>query len=89
MWQLASGQTLRTRRYGDEFVLYNDLSGDTHLLGDSAMQLLHLLQAAPQDESALLAVLAGALDCPPDAELEAELHTVLGQLAYLCLIERD
>jgi PqqD family protein of HPr-rel-A system len=87
MWQLASGQTLRTRRYGDEFVLYNDLSGDTHLLGDSAMLLLGLLQSAPHAESALLAALAGALDCPCDAALQAEAHTVLGQLAFLCLIE--
>lgn len=44
-WRLVQGQLLLARRWGDEVVVYNDLSGDTHLLDASAMDLLLALQA--------------------------------------------
>ena len=39
-WRLVPGQALLHRGWDDAFVLYNDLSGDTHLLSGDAMALL-------------------------------------------------
>jgi PqqD family protein of HPr-rel-A system len=48
IWCLAPGQRLLHRCWEDECVIYNDLSGDTHLLDEFTWELLRLLQAAPQ-----------------------------------------
>ena len=89
MWQLTPGQSLRWRRFDDlddQFVLYNDLSGDTHLLGDSAMHLLGLLQQGPASNESLCAAVAAALDCPRDSAFDGEAGAVLDQLARLSVI---
>lgn len=44
-WRLTPGQLLRARQWDGEFVVYNDLSGDTHLIGAAAMDFLLQLQA--------------------------------------------
>ncbi|MES2018678.1 MAG: HPr-rel-A system PqqD family peptide chaperone [Pseudomonadota bacterium] len=87
MWRIAPGQALRFRQFGDECVLFNDLSGDTHLLGDSAMHLLSVLQHGPAERGALLASLAQALDCTVDAALEQETDALLASLASYYLIQ--
>ena len=48
IWRLAPGQRLLHRCWDGECVLYNDLSGDTHLLDEFALALLQQLQAQPQ-----------------------------------------
>ena len=87
MWRITPGQALRFRQFDDEFVLYNDLSGDTHLLGDSAMHLLSVLQHGPAPRTALLASLAAALECASDPALEGETDALLASLAGFFLIE--
>ncbi|WP_078035280.1 HPr-rel-A system PqqD family peptide chaperone [Massilia sp. KIM] len=82
MWKLIDGQRLSHRGWEDEYVVYNDISGDTHLFGPDAMQLLLRLQAAPADED----VLAQALDV--EAGDRDALVLALEQLAGLNLIER-
>lgn len=81
-WKLIDGQTLGCRGWDDEFVVYNDVTGDTHLLGQDAMQLLLRLREAPADEETL----AQALRVEPD-EREG-LALTLDELAGLALIER-
>lgn len=61
---MSAGQSLRRREWDGEAVLFNDLSGATHLLSPVALWLLERLEAAPGD----LPGLASALD----AELAAE-----------------
>ena len=82
MWRLIPGQSLTQRGWDDEYVVYNDLSGDTHLLGADAMQLLLHLRAGPADEDAI----ARALAVEPD-EREG-LAVMLVELGALSLIER-
>jgi PqqD family protein of HPr-rel-A system len=89
MWRIAPGQALRFRQFDDEFVLYNDLSGDTHLLGDSAMHILSDLQRGPADASALTASLAAALECPHDIAFDDEAAALLATLASYFLIAED
>jgi hypothetical protein len=44
MWLLSPGQKLTRHGWEGEYLLYNDLSGDTHLLGELAVELLLELQ---------------------------------------------
>jgi len=82
MWKLLEGQTLNCRGWDDEFMVYNDVSGDSHLLGIDAMELLRRLRSGPASEE----MLAEALAVAPD-EREG-LALTLEQLAGLFLIER-
>lgn len=72
VWRITPGQALRRREWQGEYVLYNDISGDTHLLDAGAIDLLLALQQAPTAESA-----------PVDADDGA----LLAQLQALSLIE--
>lgn len=84
IWRLAPGQRLVHRCHGGECVLFNDLSGDTHLLDESTLDLLQSLAEAPQSA----ADLAGADDhASLDPDSLAELDELLAGLAALCLIE--
>jgi PqqD family protein of HPr-rel-A system len=85
-WRLTPGQQLLHRCWEGECVLYNDLTGDTHLLGEFALALLELLRAAPLPAAglALELGLAPGTDFPgPDDPLAA----VLADLAALHLVE--
>ena len=80
------GQSLAYRCWDDEAVLYNDLSGATHLLGPAALCLLETLRAGPAGEPALSAVLLAEFDIDAGS-LQEELTSVLESLAWLDLIE--
>jgi len=82
IWRLAPGQRLQYRCWDGECVLYNDLSGDTHLLDEFALALLEQLKAGPQ----AAAQLAAAFELDAQDE-DAALQTVLDDLAALFLIE--
>lgn len=71
-WRIVPSQALLHRGWDDACVLYNDLSGDTHLLTGEAMQLLLALRDGDVDAEELAA---------------PELATVLHTLAGLDLIE--
>jgi PqqD family protein of HPr-rel-A system len=77
-WRLAPGQRLAHHGWDGEHVLYNDLSGDTHLLDQAALALLLCLRSGPLSEAAL----AGELAAGDEA-----LGELLGQLESLDLIE--
>ena len=81
MWRVTPGQQLRHAEWDDEAVVFNSLSGDTHLLGAAALHILRTLQAGPADAAALAAAFED--DAAGDA-----LAAILGQLEALALIER-
>jgi len=87
MWQVTPGQILAARQWDDELVVFNSLSGATHLLGLGATILLGVLQNGPADETTLSAALQEefALDA---AEIGAELSPMLARLAKLELIQQ-
>lgn len=87
-WRLMSDQALQLRFWGDEFVVYNSLSGDTHLLGSTAAQILLKLQQAPSNATALTASLAPLLHAEMDDELVFQIEHILADLGTLALIER-
>lgn len=86
LWTLRRGQTLQYRHWDDEYVLYNDLSGDTHLLDDAAIVLLTALQRGPASRGGLVDVLCAEFDADP-AELDSEADALLVHLKRLYLID--
>jgi PqqD family protein of HPr-rel-A system len=82
-WKLTSGQRLQRRCWDDECVVFNDLTGDTHLLGADAVLVLLRLAERAQTPAALVALLgeAGA-----DAD-EQGCRQLLDGLHSLSLIE--
>lgn len=76
-WRLVPGQALLHHGAGDEHLVFNDLSGDTHLLDAQAMQVLRALQAGPLGPAELQR-LCGAADEPEDiGALLAELQDLM------------
>jgi len=86
MWQLTPGQSLVARQWDEDLVLYNSLSGATHLLGLGAAVLLGVLQASPASEATLGATLRAEFSLDDD-EVAAELPALLARLARLELIQ--
>lgn len=86
IWQLRPGQALAYRDWDGEFVLYNDLSGDTHLLDDAAIELLLALQRGPASCAALAEVLRAAFEID-DADLAFETRNLLDHLKHLYLVD--
>lgn len=85
-WRLRPGQTLQYRQWDEEYVLYNDLSGDTHLLGDAAIDLLLALSAGPASRQALKARLEAGFDLD-GLDADAETADLLLHLQRLHLVD--
>ena len=84
-WRLVPGQLLLHRCWDGECVLYNDLTGDTHLLDEAALELLELLRAAPMPATLLAAALG--VDPLPARPRDDPLAPLLADLVALHLIE--
>lgn len=86
-WRLAPGQRLRRRHWQGESVLYNDLSGDTHLLDEAAIHVLLALQPGPATQRALAAGVRAEF-AGDDGEVDdAAVADLLDGLRALVLIE--
>ena len=88
MWGLIHGQMLQQRRWGNETVLYNDLSGDTHLLGETAIFLLHALQVSAHHEATLVASMCAQFQLEANGTAAHDTAALLASLSTLSLIER-
>ncbi|WP_332876020.1 HPr-rel-A system PqqD family peptide chaperone [Massilia sp. S19_KUP03_FR1] len=88
LWRLTPGQQLAHRGWQDEFVVYNNLSGDTHLLDGDTLSLLAQLRHAPASIAALCQALGSDLLADDRAALPDTLHAMLISLARLYLVER-
>jgi PqqD family protein of HPr-rel-A system len=86
-WQLISNQAVKLRSWDTEFVVYNSLSGDTHLIGPTAAHILIRLQQAPTDAGSLADVLSRAWQVDPSEELVLQIDEILADLHKLALIE--
>lgn len=86
MWRVVPGQSLVFREWDGEAVLYNDLSGSTHLLDGAAIDVLHALRRRPADAATLAAGLAGRFEADAD-ELSVMIEDMLAGLATLDLVE--
>ena len=86
MWRLVPGQSLNCREWDGEVVLYNDVSGSTHLLDGAALDVLQALRAGPLDAAGLAERLGDHIDAE-DGDLSALIADMLAALARLDLVE--
>jgi PqqD family protein of HPr-rel-A system len=77
VWRLAPGQALRRHGWDGEHLVYNDISGNTHLLTEAALALLLALQQQARPQTALSTGM-------PDADA---VESLLADLEALSLIE--
>ncbi|MES2072200.1 MAG: HPr-rel-A system PqqD family peptide chaperone [Pseudomonadota bacterium] len=76
------------RNWGDEYVVYNPRSGNSHLLGYVAGQILLKLQQAPMDAAGLLDKLPIDWQLDADQDVTEQIDALLADLGSLALIER-
>lgn len=74
------------RQWQDEVVLFNTLSGATHLLSPEALVVLEGLGAASLDESAVADLMRAQFDVDDDT-LRDDVAALMQQLYSLDLIE--
>lgn len=88
-WQVISDQAVNCCSWGNEWVFYNKLSGDTHLLGSTAVQILLELRKSPLKAQLLTEALAPRLQVKKvtHEEFLFQIEHLLGELNTLGLIE--
>jgi len=84
---LSRGAKLYRRVWGEECVLFNSESGDTHMLDTVAAYGLACLEESPQDLESLSLALGEKFDMEPDPLLRNYVERLLAQLTSLGLIE--
>jgi PqqD family protein of HPr-rel-A system len=88
-WKLRSQHGLRIVRFEAEAAVFNPVSWHTHLLNDSAVQVLEALLAGPQPVDGIVAALA---EEAPGAELARDempmIEALLADLEALGLVEK-
>jgi len=86
LWSLAPGQQLASWGWDDEFVVYNNLSGDTHLLDADSMALLAHLQHTPSSIDTLVDTFADGVEPEDAVALPDTMATLLALLKKLNLV---
>jgi len=79
--------TFSWRRWGDEWVIFDQASGDTHQLEPIAAVMVMCFETGPRDLPALTAEVAAELELPADGRLSNKLAEIVDQLIHLGLIE--
>lgn len=86
-WRTIRDDAFLFRAWDDEVVVYDALSGDTHIIDATAARILQALQQAPSDVPTLAQLLAMQLQCEPGEELNHDIESVLSDMAALSLVE--
>lgn len=88
-WQIiSSDQALYFHSWDNECVVYNSLSGDTHLLNLTASQILLKLQQSPTEATTLAKLVPPTDQSESHAEHELQIEHLLAELNALNLIEK-
>lgn len=87
MWRLTTGQQLVHRAWDQEYVVFNDVSGDTHLLGELAFAVLQELAAGPAGPAALHDRMRTRLGISEEEMAAIDLAGLVETLRQLHLVE--
>lgn len=85
LWRIADA--LHFHSWSDEYVVYHELSGDTHLIGKAAAHILMALQHDTADTQTLSRSLAAMMGVRTSADFMLEMNRILADLDKLSLIE--
>ena len=86
-WRAISRSSKGCTCLDGEFLVFNERSGDTHLLSALAGRILLQLRQAPLG-SLSIAELFSAVHTDPEHDLEFQMEDILADLESLALIER-
>jgi PqqD family protein of HPr-rel-A system len=86
-WQLVAAHAVKLRAWDDELIVFNYLSGDTHLLGDAAGHIVAILQHSPADDRTIAAELCRRMQFGRTDEVIPEVGHILAELKALNLVE--
>ena len=85
-WQVISPDALILHRWSARALVYNDLSGHTHLLDEMTTVAFEQVLSGPLSEESLVDHLAELFELPINARLEQWSHQALLHLENLGLI---
>ena len=86
-FRMRADPPLEWRTWGNESVVFDPASGDTHLLDAVAREGLACLDEQPCDAAELASAMARRLDVPADAALELYAARLLARLDDRGVIE--
>ena len=86
-WKISGGEELLLRYWEGDYVVYNPLSGSTHVLDILTGEVLKAIRAGRGRTSDLCQRTAEFLEVPNDAGVADNVHEILAQLDELGLIE--
>lgn len=86
-WRVPVEGTLPLRYWDGDYVVYNPLTGDTHVLDIVAGEVLKVIMAAPTTSRELCQHVADFLEVPNDVRTAENVDAVLATLDELGLIE--
>jgi PqqD family protein of HPr-rel-A system len=84
LWKSAK---LVWKSWADEVVVYNIVSGNSHLLSPTAVKVLKLLETRPLGTSEISEQLARSENVSVDAEITLQVEKLLSSLDELGLVE--
>lgn len=86
-WEIPDPSALLSEEWGDETVLFDARSGQTHLLNALATEALSFLQERAASLDELAQYLATLFEVPLEEPFAAEIRRLLEQCVQLGLIE--
>ena len=86
-WRLVPHANLYWKLFDDQYVVYNDGSGHTHVLDPIAALLIQQLTERSSETRELVQRIAFLLNLEATEDLHAELERTLWQLDELFLVE--
>lgn len=89
VWQTTAHAPLPIRYWGGDYVVYNPLSGDTHILDIATGELLKAVANERLPTGDLCRRLAEFLEVPNDVNMAQTVDRILKHLDELGLIEPD
>ena len=86
-WELAEGSRLHWVSWDDEHVVFDEGSGNTHLLDFLTAEVLKVLEQSRGAVPALVGRVAARLDLDPDADLERRIREAVERFREAGLVE--
>lgn len=87
-WELAEGCRLHWICWDDEYVVFDEGSGDTHLLDLLSGEVLKVLQQSPGVEQVLIERVVARLGLVLDVHLQCRVREAIEKFRYVGLVER-
>jgi PqqD family protein of HPr-rel-A system len=86
-WRTGLKSEEQLRQMGQDYVVYDAVSGSTHLLGAAAGQILLHLERVPMATQELIKALNADWPDTAESDFEQEIEAVLNELQSMDLVE--